>query len=135
MLVAVGMAPNTEGLGLDDAGIKLDERGFIAVDANQQTNVPGIYAIGDVAGKQLLAHKASVEAEAAVAHIGGHPEPVDHSQIPGCTYCQPQVASVGLTERAAKDKGIAYKVGKFNFQASGKATAVGHTRRLYEIVV
>ena len=87
VLVAVGFLANTEGLNLDTAGVKLDERGFIAVDANQLTSAPGVYAIGDVAGKQLLAHKASFEGEAAVGHICGQPAPVDYRQIPGCTYC------------------------------------------------
>ena len=127
VLVAVGMQANTSGLGLEDAGVELDQRGFIIVDAVQRTNVPGIYAIGDVAGRQLLAHKASAEAETAIAHIDGHHEPIDYSQIPGCTYCHPQVASVGLNEKTAKEAGVSYKIGKFNFIASGKATAIGQT--------
>jgi dihydrolipoamide dehydrogenase len=134
VLVAVGFLANTEGVGLDKAGVKLDERGFIAVDANQQTDVPGIYAIGDVAGRQLLAHKASFEGEAAVGHIAGHPAPVDYAQIPGCTYCQPQVASLGLTEKKAKERGRPYKIGKFQFMASGKAKAIGHPEGFVKLV-
>ncbi|MHC5067397.1 MAG: dihydrolipoyl dehydrogenase [Planctomycetota bacterium] len=134
VLVAVGMQPNTEDLGLHDAGISTDARGFIAVDANQQTNVPGVYAIGDVAGKQLLAHKASFEGEAAIGHICGHPQPVDYSQIPGCTYCQPQVASVGLTEAKAKEAGHKIKVGRFQFAASGKAKAIGRDQGFVKLI-
>ena len=134
VLVAVGFLANTEGLGLDRAGVKLDERGFIAVDENLATNIPGIWAIGDVAGKQLLAHKASHEAEACLAAITGHPQPVDYTQIPGCTYCQPQVASIGLTEKKAKERGRPYKIGKFQFVASGKAKAIGHPEGFVKLV-
>lgn len=126
VLVAVGFVANTEGLNLDKAGIKLDERGFVQVDEHQRTTADGVYAIGDVAGKQLLAHKASFEGEAAVGHICGHPQPVDYMQIPGCTYCQPQVASLGLTERKAKERGLDVNIGRFQFAASGKAKAIGH---------
>ncbi|MDA3960202.1 MAG: dihydrolipoyl dehydrogenase [Planctomycetota bacterium] len=134
VLVAVGMQPNTEGLGLSDVGVKLDARGFVDVDANQQTSVPGVYAIGDCAGKQLLAHKASVEGEAAVYHICGQPHPVDHDQIPGNTYCQPQVSSIGLSERKAKELGKKVKIGRFNFQASGMAQAIGHPEGFIKLV-
>jgi dihydrolipoamide dehydrogenase len=134
VLVAVGFLANTEGLGLDKAGVQLDERGFIAVDANQATNVPGVYAIGDVAGKQLLAHKASFEGEAAVGHIVGHAAPVDYTQIPGCTYCQPQVASVGLTEKKAQAAGRKLKIGRFQFAASGKAKAIGHPEGFVKLI-
>lgn len=138
VLVAVGMVPNSHDLGLEAAGVKTDERGFIAVNAHQETSLPGVYAIGDVAGKQLLAHKASAEAEVAVAHIlaggssSGHG--LDYGQIPGCTYCQPQVASVGLTEKACKEKGIEVKIGRFPFAASGKARAIGHTEGLVKLI-
>ncbi len=134
VLVAVGFLANTENLGLDKAGVKLDDRGFIQVDADQQTTAPGVYAIGDVAGKQLLAHKASFEGEAAVAHITGHHQSVNYAQIPGCTYCQPQVASVGLTEKKAKELGKAIKIGKFQFVASGKAKAIGHPEGMVKLV-
>ncbi len=134
VLVAVGFLANTEQLGLDKAGVKLDERGFIQVDGDQQTSVQGIYAIGDVAGKQLLAHKASFEGEAAVAHICGHSQQVNYAQIPGCTYCQPQVASVGVSEKKAKESGRPIKIGKFQFLASGKAKAIGHPEGLVKLI-
>jgi dihydrolipoamide dehydrogenase len=134
VLVAVGMVANTEGLNLDAAGIALDERGFIKVDEHQRTSNPRVYAIGDVAGKQLLAHKASFEGEAAVGHIIGHPAPVDYRQIPGCTYCQPQVASIGLTERKAQAAGRKLKIGRFQFIASGKAKAVGHPEGFVKLI-
>lgn len=134
VLVAVGMQPNTEGLGLEELGVDLDRRGFVQVDGNQQSSVPGVYAIGDCAGRQLLAHKASVEGEAAVYHICGDPHPVDHNQIPGNTYCQPQVSSIGLSERAAEEQGKAVKIGRFNFQASGMAQAIGHPEGFIKLV-
>ena len=135
VLVAVGMTPNTKDLGLEQVGVKLDERGFIKVDAFQETSVKGIYAIGDVAGKQLLAHKASAEGEVAVARITGHAKHgLDYGQIPGCTYCQPQVASVGLTEKACKERNIPVKIGRFPFSASGKARAIGHTEGLVKLI-
>jgi dihydrolipoamide dehydrogenase len=135
VLVAVGMVPNTHDLGLESSGVKTDARGFIQVNSNQETSLKGVYAIGDVAGRQLLAHKASAEAEAAVAHILGHAgHGVDYSQIPGCTYCQPQVASIGLTEKACKEKGIEVKIGRFPFAASGKARAIGHTEGLVKLI-
>lgn len=135
VLSAVGMVPNSEGLGLAEAGVRLDERGFVTIDKDCQTSIPGIYAIGDLAGRQLLAHKASAEGEAAVAHMlgkGGHG--VDYSLIPGCTYCQPQIASVGLTEKACKEKGIAVSIGRFPFAASGKARAIGHTEGQVKLI-
>lgn len=134
VLVAVGMAANTEHLGLDDAGIKTDERGFIVVDSDMRTSVPGIYAIGDITGRQLLAHKASFEAEAAVGHIAGHRQPVDYDLIPACTYCQPQVASVGLSEAQAKERGIDVTIGRFQFKASGKAQAAGHAEGFVKLL-
>lgn len=134
VLVAVGFLANTEGLGLENAGVELDERGFISVDADQKTSAAKIYAIGDVAGRQLLAHKASFEGEAAVGHICGHPQPVDYDQIPGCTYCQPQVASLGLTERKAKDAGLNVDIGRFQFVASGKAKAIGHPEGFVKLI-
>jgi len=134
VLVAVGMVPNSEDLGLDKAGVQLDDRGFIKVDANNKTTVDGIYAIGDVTGRQMLAHKASAEAEAAVAHIEGHAQSVNYENIPGCTYCQPQVAQVGLTEEQCKDKGIKTVIGRFPFSASGKARAIGHTEGMVKLI-
>lgn len=122
-LIAVGMVGNVEGFGLEKIGVKTD-RGFISVNNMYETSVKGIYAIGDVAGPPLLAHAASHEGVVAAEHLAGHhPHAIDKLNIPGCTYCQPQVASVGFTERALKEKGIEYKVGKAPFTANGKAIA------------
>lgn len=125
VLSAAGVAPNTENIGLEDLGIKTD-RGLIEVDDMYRTNVPGIYAIGDVTKGQALAHVASAEGITCVEAIAGHhPEPIDYNNIPGCTYCVPEVASVGYTEAAAKEAGYDLKIGKFPFSASGKASAGG----------
>ncbi len=122
-LIAVGMTGVVEGFGLEKIGVKV-EKGFISVDKFYQTSVPGVYAIGDVSGPPLLAHAASHEGVVAAEHLAGkHPHPIDKMNIAGCTYCQPQVASVGYTERALKEKGIEYKVGKAPFMANGKAIA------------
>ncbi len=122
-LIAVGMVGNLDGYGLDKIGVKTD-RGFIAVNEYYQTNVPGVYAIGDVSGPPLLAHAASHEGVVAAEHLSGkHPHAIDKLNIPGCTYCQPQVASVGLTERACKEQKLDYKIGKIPFMANGKAIA------------
>jgi dihydrolipoamide dehydrogenase len=134
VLVAVGFLANTEGLNLDKVGVELDERGFIKVDGFQRTSADGVYAIGDVAGRQLLAHKASFEGEAAVGHIVGENNQVDYDQIPGCTYCQPQVASLGLTEKKAKDAGLDLQIGRFQFAASGKAKAIGHPEGFVKLI-
>ncbi len=135
VLVAIGMVPNVKDLGLETAGVKLDERGFIKVNEFMETSIKGIYAIGDVTGKQMLAHKASAEGETAVEHILGKAKHgVDYSLIPGCTYCQPQVASVGLTEAKAKEKGIEVQIGRFPFAASGKARAIGHTEGMVKLI-
>lgn len=135
VLVAVGMVPNTKDLGLEQVGVKLDERGFIKVDGFQETSVKGIFAIGDVAGNQLLAHKASAEGEVAVARIlGTAKHGIEYGQIPGATYCQPQVASIGLTEKACKDKNIEVKIGRFPFSASGKARAIGKTEGMVKLI-
>jgi len=126
-LIAVGMTGNLDGVGLETVGIKT-EKGFIQVNDNFQTNVPNIYAIGDVSGPPLLAHAASHEGVIAAEHMSGaNPHPLDKMNIPGCTYCQPQVASVGYTERALKEKNIKYSVGKLPFQANGKAVASNET--------
>ncbi len=125
VLSAAGIRPNTEDIGLETLGIKTD-RGFITVDEYYRTNVPGIYAIGDVIPTAALAHVASAEGITCVEAIAGlKPEPVDYNNIPACTYCQPEVASVGYTEKAAKEAGYEIKVGKFPFSASGKAKAAG----------
>jgi len=126
-LIAVGMTGNVDDIDLHKAGVKA-ARGFITVNEFGQTNVPGIYAIGDVAGAPLLAHAASHEGVLAVEHLcGENPHPMDKRNIPGCTYCQPQVASVGYTERELKEKGTEYSVGKLPFKANGKAIASNET--------
>jgi len=126
-LIAVGMTGVLEGFGIEKAGVKAD-KGFITVNDMMQTNVPHIYAIGDVSGAPLLAHAASHEGVVAAEHLAGlHPHAMDKMNIPGCTYCQPQVASVGYTERALKEKGIKYSVGKLPFMANGKAVASNET--------
>lgn len=134
VLSAVGVVANIEGVGLEELGIKMD-KGKIIVDANQQTNIPGIYAIGDCTPNQALAHKASKEGINAAEHLAGHkPEPIDYNNVPGCTYCYPEIASVGLTEKAAKDAGYEIKVGKFPFMASGKASASGATDGFVKVI-
>jgi len=134
-LNAVGVLGNVENLGLETIGVAV-ERGQIRTDEMMRTNVPGVYAIGDVAGAPWLAHKASHEGVVAAEHIAGHPtHGIDHGSIPGCTYCQPQVASVGLTEKQAKEKGYEVKVGRFPFKASGKARAIGETDGFVKLVI
>jgi dihydrolipoamide dehydrogenase len=122
-LIAVGMTGHIKNIGLEKIGVQTD-RGFIKVDESYQTTVPHVYAIGDVAGPPLLAHSASHEGVIAAEHLSGMtPHPLDKMNVPGCTYCQPQVASVGYTERALTDQGIKYSVGKLPFVANGKAVA------------
>ena len=133
LLSAVGIVANIEGLGLEALGVKT-EKGKILVDANQMTNITGLYAIGDCTPGQALAHVASKEGINAAEHLSGHhPEPMDYNN-PGCTYCLPEVASVGYTEKAAKDAGYEVKVGKFPFVASGKATAAGATDGFVKVI-
>jgi len=126
LISAVGVQGNIEGLGLEEMGIKTD-RGCVVIDGYGRTNVEGIYAIGDVAGPPMLAHKAEHEGVICIEKIAGVPgvHPMEKDKIPGCTYCHPQVASVGLTEKAAKEKGLKLKVGRFSFGANGKAIALG----------
>ncbi len=125
VLSAVGIQTNIEGIGLEEVGIVTD-KGKIIVNDYYQTNIPGFYAIGDITPGPALAHVASAEGIICVEKIAGmHVEPLDYGNIPGCTYCSPEVASVGLTEKQAKDQGIDIKVGKFPFSASGKASAAG----------
>jgi dihydrolipoamide dehydrogenase len=134
VLVAAGRAPNSENLGLEAAGIALD-RGFIKVDRTLQTNVPGYYAIGDVAGPPLLAHKGSREGVVAAEAIAGKkPHPIDYSNVPGATYCHPEVASIGMTEEACKEKKVDYKVGRFPFSANGRARTAGETDGFVKII-
>lgn len=125
VLSAVGIAPNLENLGIEEVGIELD-KGRVKVDQYYQTNVPGIYAIGDILATQALAHVASAEGIVCVEKIAGlNPHPINYRNIPGCTYTSPEVASVGYTEKAAKEAGYEIKVGKFPYSASGKASAAG----------
>jgi len=134
LLSAVGVVANIENIGLEELGIKI-EKGKIIVDANQQSSVAGIYAIGDCTPGQALAHVASKEGINAAEHLSGHhPEAIDYNNVPGCTYCVPEVASVGYTEKAAKEAGYEIKVGKFPFMASGKASAAGATEGFVKVI-
>jgi dihydrolipoamide dehydrogenase len=132
-IVAVGIDANVEDMGLEALGLALD-RGHVVIDRACATNVPGLYAIGDVAGPPWLAHKASHEAVHCVEHIAGQPGPDIDAPIPGCTYATPQVASVGLTEAQAKEKGVEVKVGRFPFRVNGKAIAQGETTGMIKTV-
>ncbi len=134
VLSAVGIVSNIENIGLEELGIKTD-KGKIIVDANQQTSVKGVYAIGDCTPGQALAHVASKEAINAAEHIAGHSiEPIDYNNVPGCTYCSPEIASVGYTEAKAKEAGYEIKVGKFPLMASGKASAAGATEGFVKVI-
>ncbi len=134
VISAVGVVGNIENLGLEKLGVKT-ERGCVVIDGVGKTNVPGIYAIGDVAGPPMLAHKAEHEGVVCVEAIKGlNPHPTDKLMIPGCTYCTPQVASVGLTEQAAKDKKLDIRVGRFPFVGNGKAIALGEDQGLVKVI-
>ena len=134
LLSAVGITANIEGIGLEEVGIKTD-KGRVLVNDWYETSVPGYYAIGDILPTQALAHVASAEGITCVEKIKGiHTEKIDYGNIPGCTYCHPEVASVGLTEKQAKEKGYELKVGKFPFSASGKATANGDTDGFIKVI-
>ena len=134
VLSAVGIKTNIENIGLEDVGIVVD-RDKILVNSFYQTNIPGYYAIGDVTPGQALAHVASAEGILCVEKIAGmHVEALDYGNIPGCTYCTPEIASVGLTEKAAKEKGYEIKVGKFPFSASGKAKAGGNSDGFVKVI-
>lgn len=135
VLVAVGVQANTDGIGLEKAGITTN-KGFISIGENMETNVSGVYAIGDVTGKMLLAHVASAQAVTAVEYIAGlNPAPLDYQLMPRAIYCEPQVASFGMTEAQAKDHGIETQIGRFPFSASGKAIALGHTEGIVKLVI
>ncbi|ALJ37301.1 dihydrolipoyl dehydrogenase [Azospirillum brasilense] len=134
VILAVGIAPNTENLGLENTKVQTD-RGHIKTNANCQTDEPGVYAIGDVTGAPWLAHKASHEGVIAVEHIAGkHPHALDVRNIPGCTYSHPQIASVGLTEKKAKEAGYEVRVGRFPFIGNGKAIALGEADGMVKTV-
>jgi dihydrolipoamide dehydrogenase len=134
VLSAVGITPNLENLGLEESGIAL-EKGKIRVDEFMRTTAEGIYAIGDIVPGPALAHKASAEGILCVEKIAGkNPHPIHYDNIPGCTYTRPEIASVGLTEKAAKDTGYDIKIGKFPFSASGKASAAGHKEGFVKLI-
>jgi dihydrolipoamide dehydrogenase len=140
LLSAVGVAANIEGIGLEELGVKTD-KGRVMVDKYGQTNIPGIYSIGDCSPGQALAHVASKEGIICVENIGYNekkynhqPEPIDYNNVPGCTYCYPEIASVGFTEQQAKDAGYEIKIGKFPLSASGKASAAGHAEGFIKVI-
>ncbi|MEI7848005.1 MAG: dihydrolipoyl dehydrogenase [Chloroflexota bacterium] len=135
-LVAIGFRPNSKGLGLEDIGIKLSDRGFVEIDEKMATNIPGIWAIGDVTGKLMLAHVGSAMGIVCAENIAGHKTvTLDYEMMPRATYCQPQVASFGLTEAQAKDRGYTIKIGRFPFQANGKALGLGDYAGLVKLVI
>jgi dihydrolipoamide dehydrogenase len=135
VLVAAGRAAVTDGFGLEALGVKKSDRGFIAINEKFETNVKGVYAIGDVAGNQMLAHKGSREGHVLAELLAGAPTHlVNYGNIPSCTYCHPEVASIGLTEEQVKAKGVAYKIGKFPFSANGRARTSGETDGFVKII-
>ncbi|CAN5778871.1 dihydrolipoyl dehydrogenase [soil metagenome] len=135
VLSAIGRIANTEDIGLEEAGVELTDRGFIKIDRQMRTNVEGIYAIGDVAGPPLLAHKGSHEGIACVEAIHGDPHAgIDYANIPNCTYCHPEVASVGLTEAQAREQGLEIEVGTFPWTANGRALTAGETDGFVKII-
>ena len=134
VILAIGIEANTDNIGLNKLGVKLD-RGHVQVDQFSKTNVAGLYAIGDITAPPWLAHKASHEGVICVEKIAGeNPHPLNHANIPGCTYCRPQIASVGLTEQQAKDKKLEIKVGRFPFVGNGKAIALGEAEGLIKTI-
>jgi dihydrolipoamide dehydrogenase len=134
VLMSIGRKPNTEGVGLEDVGVELDERGCVKVDENYATTVPGIYAIGDLIPGPMLAHKASEEAVVFVERLVGKNSEVHYGTIPGVCYTWPEVASVGKTEQQLKEEGIAVKVGKFNFVGNGRARAMAETEGFVKVL-
>ena len=135
VLVAAGRAPNIEDLGLKELGVALTDRGFVKINERFETSVPGVYAIGDVAGPPMLAHKGSREGHILADLLGGQkPHLVNYDNIPNATYCHPEVASVGLTEEKCKEQKLDYKVGKFPFSANGRARTAGETEGFVKII-
>lgn len=135
-LVAIGFRPNSKGLGLEEAGVKISDRGFVEVNEKMQTNVPGIWAIGDVTGKLMLAHVGSAMGIICSENIAGaETVTLDYEMMPRATYCQPQIASFGMTEAQAKERGHNVKIGRFPFQANGKALGMGDYSGFVKIVV
>jgi dihydrolipoamide dehydrogenase len=133
VLIGVGRRPVTDGLGLEEAGVKL-ERGWVLIDDRLQTNLEGVYAIGDLTNKKLLAHLASHQGIVAVENIAGHDQVMDYKVVPACTYTHPEVASVGLTEKQAREGGYEVQIGRFPFTASGRAQTAGETEGLVKVV-
>jgi dihydrolipoamide dehydrogenase len=134
VLSAVGITPNIENIGLEDVGV-ITDKGKVLVNDFYQTNIPGVYAIGDIVKGPALAHVASAEGILCVEKIAGLAvHPINYGNIPGCTYCSPEIASVGMTEKAAKEAGIEIKVGKFPFSASGKAKAAGASDGFVKVI-
>jgi dihydrolipoamide dehydrogenase len=136
VLMAAGRAVNTEGMGFQEAGVKLNDRGFVQVDhVTLQTTAPGIYCIGDVAGPPMLAHKGSREGMNVAELVAGqHPHPLKYDNVPSVTYCHPEVASIGLTEDQVKEKKVEYQVGRFPFSANGRARGTGETEGFVKII-
>jgi dihydrolipoamide dehydrogenase len=136
VLVAAGRAPNTEDLGLKEAGVQLTDKGFVKINDRMETSAKGIYAIGDVAGPPMLAHKGSREGVVLAELLAGqkHVHLVNYGNIPSATYCHPEVASIGMTEQQVKEKKIDYKVGKFPFSANGRARTSGETDGFVKII-
>jgi dihydrolipoamide dehydrogenase len=135
LLLGIGIAPNTREVGLEELGVALDPRGFVEVDGMMRTNVEGVYAIGDCVPTPWLAHVASAEGIVAAEQIAGHhPPPLDYEKVPSCTYCNPEVASIGLTEAQARERGYEVKVGRFPFSANGKAAILAERTGFVKIV-
>ncbi len=135
VLVAAGRAPNVDGIGLETVGVKLDDRGFVKVNEKLETTVAGVYAIGDVVGPPMLAHKGQREGVVVAELLAGQkPHPVNYGNIPNATYCHPEVGSIGLTEEACKAQQLEYKVGKFPFSANGRARTAGETDGFVKII-
>jgi dihydrolipoamide dehydrogenase len=135
-LVAIGFRPNSKGLGLEELGVKISERGFIEIDEKMATNIPGIWAVGDVTGKLMLAHVGSAQGIVCAENIGGvETVTLDYEMMPRATYCQPQVASFGMTEAQARERGHAVKVGRFPFQANGKALGLADYAGWVKLIV
>jgi dihydrolipoamide dehydrogenase len=135
VLVAAGRAPNIEGIGLEALGVRLTAQGYVQINERMETSVPGVYAIGDVAGPPMLAHKGQREGiVAAEIMAGARPHPMHYGNIPNATYCHPEVASIGLTEAACKERQLEYKVGKFAFSANGRARTAGETEGFVKII-
>jgi dihydrolipoamide dehydrogenase len=135
-LVAIGFRPNSKGLGIEEAGVKISERGFVEIDEKMATNIPGIWAIGDLTGKLMLAHVGSAMGIVCAENIANHETvTLDYEMMPRATYCSPQVASFGLTEAQAKERGLEVKVGRFPFLANGKALGLGDSAGWVKLVV